>query len=98
MNNFKVLILSTIFLGTAMLTPAFAISFFFSTGVPDGKIGMASRPAGNGHIEIETADDFVLTSQTVIDHATFTGLVPSGASVQQVIVEIYRVFPSDSDV
>ena len=30
--------------------------------------------------------------------ATFTGLLPSGASPVDVVVEIYRVFPKDSDV
>jgi hypothetical protein len=54
-----------------------------------------------GKIEIETADDFVLTSPTAITSATFTGLIPTGAplsSIQSVTVEIYRVFPFDSDV
>ncbi len=58
-----------------------------------------SRPGASGILEIESADDFVLPSQTTIDHATFFGLIPSGAKpsdVSQVIVEIYRVFPQDS--
>jgi hypothetical protein len=74
-------------------------SFFFSTGDPDGKIAMASRPSSSGKIEIEAADDFVLTSQTVLTSATFTGLLPTGASpsdITDVRVEIYRVFPKDS--
>ncbi len=68
-------------------------------GTPDGRIATASQPGSPGAIEIESADDFILGSQTTIDHATFTGLLPSGAplsSVQQVVVEIYRVFPKDS--
>ena len=65
--------------------------------------GWHPRPAQNspGKFEIELADDFVLTaSQTSINSATFTGLLTGGAtaSVGQVKVEIYRVFPSDSDV
>src|SRR5437764_4997645 len=74
-------------------------SFFFSTGDPDGKIGTASRPASAGMIQIETADDFVLTENTLIQQATFIGLIPTGAplsSVGTVEVEIYRVFPADS--
>jgi hypothetical protein len=78
--------------------PVQADPYFFSTGNPDGKMATASRPAGAGKIEIEAADDFALTQPTKITSASFTGLVPSGASVQQVIVEIYRVFPNDSDV
>jgi hypothetical protein len=73
-----------------------AASFFFSTGDPDGLMAMDSRSASPGLIQVETADDFVLTQETVIDHATFTGLVPLGATVESVGLEIYRVFPLDS--
>ena len=71
--------------------------FSFSTGDPDGKIAIATRPATAG-FEIESADDFVLTHATSITSATFTGLLPAGASTQDVVIEIYRVFPNDSDV
>lgn len=56
----------------------------------------ASRPDTAGKFEIETGDDFVLTSETSISSATFTGLL-TGGTVGQVRVEIYRVFPEDSD-
>lgn len=84
--------------GVAILfvAPAFADTFFFSTGNPDGKIATASRPDAAGAPEIESADDFVLQGLTSITHATFTGLVPAGSNVSQVVVEIYRVFPKDS--
>jgi hypothetical protein len=74
-------------------------TFFFSTGEPDGKMAMASRPDSAGKIEIEAADDFVLTANTSITSATFTGLLPAGSLLSDVIdvrVEIYRVFPNDS--
>jgi hypothetical protein len=62
---------------------------------------MTSRPEHPG-IEIESADDFVTTSFTNITSATFTGLVvkPGAATptINQVVVEIYRVFPKDSDI
>jgi hypothetical protein len=77
-----------------------ADSFFFSTGAPDGKMATGSRPGSAGVLEIESADDFVLTSATSLSNATFTGLLPAGltgADVTQVRVEIYRVFPKDSD-
>jgi hypothetical protein len=51
-------------------------------------------------VEFESADDFALTTPTVIRHATFTGLLTGGATprdVSNVDVEIYRVFPLDSD-
>src|SRR6516165_829028 len=76
--------------------PAAAGTFFFSTGDPDGKMATASRPGTPGVIEIESADDFILNSETHINSATFTGLIPTGATVENVDVEIYRVFPKDS--
>jgi hypothetical protein len=86
-------------LGGLAITPsAFADAFFFSTGNPDGKIATASRP-GTGTFEIESADDFILSSTTSITSSTFTGLLTGTApSVGEVTVEIYRVFPQDSDV
>jgi PEP-CTERM motif len=72
----------------------------FSTGDPDGKMATASRPESAGKFEIESADDFVLSSPTLITGATFTGLLPNTdfANIGEVRVEIYRVFPNDSDV
>src|SRR2546426_11054116 len=78
---------------------ASAASFTFSTGEPDGKIATLSRPASPGKLQTETADDFILTQTTLINQATFTGLIPLGVSlsdIQNVEVEIYHVFPKDS--
>ena len=75
-----------------------ADTFFFSTGNPDGKMATASRPSSTGKFEIEAADDFVLTKSTSITNASFTGLLTGNANVGQVRVEIYRVFPKDSNV
>ena len=81
------------------LLPAVSVAaetpFSFSTGNPDDLMATASRPGGG---EIESADDFVLTHSTSITSATFTGLLPPGASPVNVVVEIYRVFPLDSTV
>ena len=75
--------------------------FFFSTGNPDGLLASASRPASAGKIEIESADDFRTTAPaTALTSATFTGLLTGGAalgSIGEVNVEIYRIFPKDSD-
>jgi hypothetical protein len=79
---------------------ASAASFSFSTGQPDGKIATLSRPSSLGKIQTETADDFFLTQSVVISQATFTGLLPLGASsstISQVEIELYHVFPGDSD-
>jgi len=87
---------------TGILLLAFqasAASFTFSTGDPDGKVATLSRPASGGSIQTETADDFFLTENTLINEATFTGLIPLGASltsVANVEIEIYHVFPEDS--
>ena|SRR5437588_2728262 len=78
-----------------------AQSFSFTTGTPDGRMATASRPEnlGLGQIEIESADDFILSSSTQLTGATFTGLIPAGvalSSIGEVQIEIYRVFPLDS--
>jgi hypothetical protein len=73
------------------------------TGIPDGRIATISEPANvhNSQVEYESADDFVLASSTHVLNASFTGLLTGGATpsdVSNVVVEIYRVFPNDSDV
>jgi hypothetical protein len=82
---------------------ASAQTFSFSTGDPDGLMATASRPgpSSGADQETESGDDFVLTNEVRITSASFTGLVPLGVDVSndvsQVRVEIYRVFPQDSD-
>ena len=88
-------------LGCLVALPAAADTPFFSTGDTDGKIATATRPESAGKFEIESADDFILTQSTSITGATFTGLITGPSpliSVGEVRVEIYRVFPKDSDV
>jgi hypothetical protein len=95
--HMSVLALS-VFASAATVTSATAAPFFFSTGDPDGKIATASRPGSGSSFEIESADDFVLPSATSLNSATFTGLLPSGSTVRNVVVETYRVFPQDSNI
>jgi hypothetical protein len=68
---------------------------------PNNQMAIASRPDAPGAFEIETADDFLLNSQSVIKGASFVGLlVPTpGArtAITGVTVEMYREFPKDSD-
>jgi hypothetical protein len=84
-----------------LAVPAKAGQFFFSTGDPDGRIATLSRTASPGKLETETADDFVTTApQTTITSATFTGLLVGGATpadVRDVEIELYHVFPVDSN-
>jgi hypothetical protein len=87
------------FAAVVMPLPAAADAFMFSTGNPDGRMATATRPESPGKIQIETADDFALTAQTSITQATFTGLIPLGASlssIKNVEIEFYHVFPTDS--
>lgn len=86
-------------LSMCMVTSLWASSFSFTTGVPDGRLGAASRRASPGKLETETADDFVLQQTTVISRATITGLVPQGTpleNIKEVEVEVYHIFPLDS--
>jgi hypothetical protein len=89
-----------LFVGALLFAfPAAADPFFFSTGSPDGKIATLSRIASTGKLETETADDFVTTQTTMINSATFTGLLVGGAipaDVKDVEIELYHVFPIDS--
>src|SRR5579883_1845323 len=84
----------------SLAIPASADIFYFSTGEPDGLMAVASHPAGTYTDENEAADDFTLDSETLLIGATFYGLLPYDSSpedIGDVIVEIYRVFPNDSD-
>jgi hypothetical protein len=83
----------------ALAVSANASPFFFSTGTTDGKMAAATRPDSTGKFEIETGDDFVVTNETSITSATFTGLITGAttANIGQVTAEIYRVFPNDSN-
>jgi hypothetical protein len=91
--------IATVSVAIFIAMPAAADSFNLSTGNPDGLMAVATRPSTAGKFEIEAGDDFVLTSsQTIINSATFVGLLTNGATVGQLRVEIYRVFPNDSDV
>src|SRR6266516_2155977 len=90
----------TLAFAVCFATSAWADRFSFSTGSPDGKLGALSRPAGSQGLETETADDFVLTQATVVSGATIHGLIATGTAVSSVSrgdVEIYHVFPLDSD-
>src|SRR5438270_5734001 len=95
----KISLGAAILVGVLTVQPALADPFFFSTGNPNALMATASRPDVPPGSEIESAHDFILSSQTKITSATFTGLLPSNAplsSISDVVVEIYRVFPKDS--
>lgn len=75
-----------------------ADAFSFSTGDPDYRIATGAQ-AGGASKEIESADDFILTKNTQLNQASFTGLLANGATLDDIAnvnVEIYRVFSKDS--
>lgn len=79
-----------------LTTPSHA-AFFFSNGDVTNSMATASQPSNGGNLEIEAADDFTTTKQTQITYASFTGLLTgTDLTVQDVVIEIYRVFPNDS--
>ena len=88
------------FLAIMLCLPATgqAASYSFSTGDPDGKMATASRPPVPARSRSKPPMILSCPQPPTITKASFTGLVPLGGSVQQVTVEIYRVFPQDSDV
>jgi len=81
-------------------TPAFADPIYNNL-TPNNLIATAIRPDSPGAFEIETGDDFFLATGARINSASFVGLSVPGAgatpAISQVVVEIYRVFPLDSD-
>jgi hypothetical protein len=77
------------------------VTVLYNNDFPTGDMAAATRPESAGKFEIESADDFLLPTGAHVTGATFTGLLPSGVAISDVAnvrVEIYRVFPNDSDV
>ena len=68
---------------------------------PNDSMAIATRPDSSSGFEIEAGDDFFLSSQTIINGASFVGLIVPGTSgtpaISQVVAEMYRVFPLDSN-
>ncbi len=93
------------FFSTALLAIFAAPSFgavIYNNLTPNTSMAVATRP-GTTSFEIEAGDDFFLGSQTIINAASFVGLLVPGApdglpSISSLVLEIYRVFPADSDV
>src|SRR6516162_1909803 len=79
MNPMQALIAKTsgaaALLGLLSAMPAAADPFSFNTGAVTNLMATASRPSTGAPFEIESADDFAITSPTSITSATFTGLV-----------------------
>src|SRR5690242_693418 len=81
--------------------PAFA-DVIYNNLTPNNLMATAVRP-DTAPFEIEAGDDFFLGAAARVNSASFDGLLVPGAggatpSISQVVIEIYRVFPADSDV
>jgi hypothetical protein len=85
----------------ALLALPLAGDTIYNNLTPNNQMAIASRQDSSSGFEIEAADDFLLKSQSTITGASFVGLlVPTAgpqASISDVGVEIYQVFPNDSD-
>jgi hypothetical protein len=93
-------VLAVLGLAVASSVPVHA-GVLYNNLAPNNQMGIASRPDASG-FEIEAADDFNLSARSFVTSASFIGILvpgPTGAvpSVSDVIVEMYRVFPNDSD-
>jgi hypothetical protein len=89
--------IATFSIGLLLSLSATAVAdVIVNTGTPDGLLGALSRPSTGGVLETETGDDFILNSPTSVTGGSFFGLIPTGSSISDVTVEIYRVFPLDS--
>jgi len=79
---------------------AFGSPIVYNNLTPNNLMAVATRPDSPGVFEIEAGDDFFLGSQTSITSATFVGLlVPGvgGGTISEIVAEMYRVFPLDSN-
>jgi hypothetical protein len=75
-----------------------ASPIIFSTGATNNEMAAASRPGTSSGFEIETADDFFLTNETLVTGATFTGLITgTNPTIGSVQAQIYNIFPLDSN-
>ena len=74
-----------------------AAAVVYNNLTPNNQMAMATRPSAGGKTEIEAADDFSLSLQTLVQSGSFVGLLTGAQPViGDVTVEIYRVFPLDS--
>ena len=88
-------------LASLLVAPAIGATIYNNL-TPSNLMAVATRP-DTAPFEIEAGDDFFLGAETKITGASFDGLLVPGVTgtlpaIQQVVVEIYRVFPQDSNV
>ena len=96
----SLILAGSIVVGVMVATPGVAATIYNNL-TPNNLMAIATRPDVPGVFEIEAADDFVLGSATAINSATFVGLLVPGTggapSISEIVAEMYRVFPLDSN-
>jgi hypothetical protein len=88
--------LAIVLVSTNSATAGSIIYSNLGVNVPNPMAAASRVSSSPGIQEIEAADDFILNFTTSITSASFIGLIPLGASVTDLNLEIYRVFPADS--
>jgi len=87
-------------LGAILAVPALGETIYNNL-TPNNQMAIATRPGTPGQSEIEAADDFFVGSATTINSATIIGLLVPGtggsSSISGITVEMYRIFPLDSN-
>src|SRR5438132_8026290 len=77
----------------AMLAAPASGASIYNNLTPNNQMAIATRPGSPGVFEIEAGDDFLLGSQTIINTASFVGLIvpaPGGTpSISEVVAEMY---------
>jgi len=87
-------------MGAILASPALADPIIYNNLTPNNMMAVATRPSSPGVFEIEAGDDFFLGSQTFINSASLVGLFVPGIgtpTISDIVVEMYRVFPLDSN-
>src|SRR5215813_12496011 len=96
----QVACVATLCLAGPLAVPAIG-AVIYNNLTPNNMIAIATRPDTPGAFEIEAADDFLAGSPVRITSASFVGLIVPGTSgtpsISDVVAEIYRIFPLDSD-
>ena len=97
MRHPAIVISGMLLAGACVAVPASAGPLvIYSNLTVDGRLGAATRTDAPGTVEIEAGDDFIAATAVGIETATFRGIIPAGANINDVNLEIYRVFPKDS--
>jgi len=99
-NFMRCVLVSTVCVAAAIVSPGHG-AVLYNNLFPNNLIAIATSPESPGKIEIEAGDDFLLNGPASITTAHFVGLIVPNAgitpTISEVVAEIYRVFPKDSN-